>query len=320
MEREAGHRVHRGGHSSTEGDFSLGIVLCDLARKLGSWDPWKATRVGEASHPGPQGSQKKKGNFCGSRRRSARFSSPHGCFSQIPISVHREDCAITSAEKRKRMCVRRRSQGGPQQSGFSTFSNVAVSYTKHWSDQEIVQRMTNKLSKFSGNESASDSDCSPKQQRSVSFVDNNNFPPLPGRKDRQVDAPKSILKSPGSPVSPQNKGNPKHSPGSSRQLEEWFHRPQSTVSKDSSGPKRKPARFATKINPAEWDGVPVVTSIPQILSCLRNDPWHHGNLVVTADESASDEIKQIWRAYELTQPMSIAPCLNRDLPYLVGGI
>jgi hypothetical protein len=190
----------------------------------------------------------------------------------------------------------------------------------NWSDQEIVQRMTNKLSKFSGNESASDSDCSPKQQRSVSFVDNNNFPPLPGRKDRQVDAPKSILKSPGSPVSPQNKGNPKHSPGSSRQLEEWFHRPQSTVSKDSSGPKRKPARFATKINPAEWDGVPVVTSIPQILSCLRNDPWHHGNLVVTADESASDEIKQIWRAYELTQPMSIAPCLNRDLPYLVGGI
>ena len=34
--------------------FSLGIVLYDLVPKLGSWDPWKATRVGEASHPGPK--------------------------------------------------------------------------------------------------------------------------------------------------------------------------------------------------------------------------------------------------------------------------
>ena len=173
--------------------------------------------------------------------------------------------------------------------------------------------MTTKFSKFSGNESNSDSESSPTHQRSVRFVD-NNFLPIPGRKDCPVGAPKSILKSPGSPNSPQNKGSPKHSPSGSRQLEEWFHGSQSIDRSEFASPRRKRARLAAKINPAERDGVPVITSIPHILSSLGNDEHVHGNLIVTADESASDEIMQIWRAYELTQPMSIAVICTSSKP------
>ena len=162
----------------------------------------------------------------------------------------------SSSEKAARSPPRKWGKGGvldgtPREGQSSLASSLLQmlhsAIQNSWSDQDLIQRMTTKLSKFSGNESNSDSESSPKQQRSVTFVD-NNFPPLPGRKDSPVGAPKSILKFPGSPNSPQNKGNPKHSPSGSRQLEEWFHGSQSNDRSESASPKRKRARFAVKIN------------------------------------------------------------------------
>ena len=74
----------------------------------------------------------------------------------------------------------------------------------------------------------------------------------------------------------------------------------------TTGPPRKRARFVARVNPVEWDSPPTITSIPQIMSCLRQNHVVTGNLIVTADEAVPAEVTQIWQAYELDQAMTVA--------------
>ena len=65
------------------------------------------------------------------------------------------------------------------------------------------------------------------------------------------------------------------------------------------------ARFAAKVLDQEWTGDPIITSIPRILSALREGKVVPGNLVISGDENVVDELKQIWGAYDLTDDMTV---------------
>lgn len=56
----------------------------------------------------------------------------------------------------------------------------------------------------------------------------------------------------------------------------------------------------------EWTGDPILTTIPKILAALQDDNVVPGNLILTADETVVDEVRQIWLAYDLADDITVA--------------
>ena len=80
----------------------------------------------------------------------------------------------------------------------------------------------------------------------------------------------------------------------------------------SASSKQSGRRFAAKISDSEWTGAVKLTSLPQILGALRDGEEVPGNLVFSSDPSVADELKQVWNAYELQQPLTVAIAMPPD--------
>lgn len=73
----------------------------------------------------------------------------------------------------------------------------------------------------------------------------------------------------------------------------------------SVGPQSSGPRFAAKVQPLEWTKPPVLTALNQLHKILEEGKPLEANLIICKDD-IKQEIQQIWNAYSLTNPMTIA--------------
>ena len=84
-------------------------------------------------------------------------------------------------------------------------------------------------------------------------------------------------------------------------------------------PSAGPPRCAVRILPGEWSGKPQVTTMTQILRALREGEQLPGNLILVRDSSVVNELKQIWNAYELQAPCTVAVEASTSAAGFTGG-
>lgn len=157
----------------------------------------------------------------------------------------------------------------------------------HWSDTEIIKRMTQKLNQCV----EPDKPVLKEPIRKVSFEEFKPTTPV-SPTTRRTSAPKDFdLRTPSTKAEQANMNGKGRSAAS--------------VTKDPSAPKSR-ARFACKILPREWTDTPIITSIPKILSSLRDGLPVPGNLLFSADPNVITEVQAIWNAYELKDDFTVA--------------
>eukprot|EP00438_Fugacium_kawagutii_P017066 Skav215214 [mRNA] locus=scaffold1252:82926:90141:- [translate_table: standard] len=265
-----------------------------------AWDPWKGCRVGEAKNPGPGASA------ATSRKRAQKLhppdSSPESELAQQLMQVLNNFSGkqAQSSHAAESLPPGRKGKGGPVPVKHtsllhSLYQILQSAVDNQWSDEQIVSRLTTKLSKI-GNSTAESDGAQPARQ--VRFQD-EEFPPLrPGPKSFQNTRP-DLSARPTRPSKPDAVQSPK---GGKPQVSYFadLHRTRNVA---TSRPTK--ARFAAKVLDHEWSGDPIVTSIPRILSALKDGKVIPGNLVISGDEQVVEELKQIWSAYDLSDDMTV---------------
>eukprot|EP00438_Fugacium_kawagutii_P030759 Skav215264 [mRNA] locus=scaffold2881:38182:47134:+ [translate_table: standard] len=265
-----------------------------------AWDPWKGCRVGEAKNPGPGASA------ATSRKRAQKLhppdSNPESELAQQLMQVLNNFSGkqAQSSHAAESLPPARKGKGGPVPVKHtslihSLYQILQSAVDNQWSDDQIVSRLTTKLSKV-GNSTAESDGAQPARQ--VRFQD-EEFPPLrPGPKSSQNTRP-DLSARPTRPGKPAAVQSPK---GGKPQVSHFadLHR---TRNVETSRPTK--ARFAAKVLDHEWSGDPIITSIPRILSALKDGKVIPGNLVISGDEQVAEELKQIWSAYDLSDDMTV---------------
>lgn len=265
-------------------------LLPTLARFL--WDPWAGVRVGEASHPGPSGSRatQKKRDY-----HSQVPASEDAELAKALLAVlHQHSDRQANDNDYVREPPRKKGKGGktptkPTGSGLakSLIQMLESAMVNHWSDTEIIKRMTQKLNQCV----EPDKPVLKEPIRKVSFEEFKPTTPV-SPTTRRTSAPKDFdLRTPSTKAEQANMNGKGRSAAS--------------VTKDPSAPKSR-ARFACKILPREWTDTPIITSIPKILSSLRDGLPVPGNLLFSADPNVITEVQAIWNAYELKDDFTVA--------------
>ena len=279
------------------------------------WDPMKATRIGEASNPGPAGSR------ATIRKREEREASDDrqlaGALLAVLQNFQKQDPAKVKGEspakKGKGGVLKPQHSQGPSLAQ-SLLQMVQSAIQNNWSDEELTSRLTHRLERAvqpssPPTESAPrrvrfHDDCrndeprsklctngkargkgkcnadSQKDSKQLPLADTREFPPL-----NRVSISSKVS------YRPQEAMQPVKTPGA---LQNQKH------------DRRIRARFAVRVLDREWNGDPMITSTTQILAALRDDKVVPGNLIVSSDPLVVDEAKQIWQAYELSDDLTVA--------------
>ena len=277
------------------------------------WDPWKGTRVGEASNPGPAASRT---TF--RKRQERAWDDTPGThpkdseLAQALLSVLANFQGQQSKDSTVEEPPKKKGKGGvvPKPHGPSLAQSLLQvlqsAIQNQWTENQVVDRVTAKIEKYLATPERTQQN----PNRTVSFVDPHEFPTISEVTSNPSADGHNSTKAKGKGFNSALKPNPKQTTAPKNGFSE-FREPKGK-GKQGSPQNQNPnqikpkIRFAVKILDREWTGDPIITSIPQIMNALRDEKTVPGNLIFSADPKVVDEVKQIWSAYELRDEMSVA--------------
>eukprot|EP00439_Symbiodinium_sp_Y106_P009605 s3374_g1.t1 len=251
------------------------------------------TRVGEASHPGPQNDEGSLAQALLQVLQTWQTKAAQRQEAHLHKPPKPEAPPRTSAGKG-------RGSGPPQSDLVSRLMQVLQAAMQNsWSEDRLVTKMLEKLQPWV---SASRDPGEDRQEGQA---------PNPARSaGSRVQSLSLEPSAPGANKGPeQKKGWGKQ--GKGKTVESSFVAPTpKSVPKPKSGPHT--SKFAAKVDQSEWDAPVVLMSPGQFKQALSDGSAVAGNLILARNDESLQEIQDLCNAFAFTQPLSFAQVTEHD--------
>ena len=277
---------------------SLTLLICRVAKHSVSFNPWVGCRIGEAKNPGPGG-----GSATTRRKRLQKQQ-----VQQQDVQLATQLLAVLDnfqvGHKQKRPRTVQATKSGQKSLAEVLIEALQQAVSERWNDAEVANNVAQTLKPYvqvpcqaNWEEDLPD----PVQHEAPGDAswswyntswwnsDETTQPSTRSAWSRSFRQPASVAKD-NNPVQTDRVDKPE------TRTTRW------------SG-----ARFAAKVAPLQWTANPKLTTLNQLKKSLEESGQVDANLIISKDDISQD-IKQLWDAYGIASPLTVARVVAADQP------
>ena len=263
---------------------------------MAEFDPWVGCRVGEATNPGPGGSQ-------ASARKRAKNQQGQSQEAGLAAQLMGVLENFQAGPKHKRAKIKSDNDSSGNQLANTLLAILNNAVQRNWSDTKVAASMIEHLEPFVYHNDQSQDEW----EESGGYAQGNQF---------HEDAMQFETWQKGSYNGHNSWYYDRASWWDKTGQQTSFSDESTTVTAAANAVSAKTSwtglRFGAKVSAQEWSVPTQLGTVNQIRKALEQGQTVTQNLVITKDPSVVDEIQQLWNAFEQTQPLTVATVVSND--------